>query len=618
MRKVGAFSRAGLRAPKPTLSLREAQDMASQLDFSSTESVLDGIDRLKLQPGAVEPVMRAIASQSRTKALRFAKAVLSKRSRGADGGTLGRALLSFGKSGDEDSKALVCQAFVQKRMGVALVHGLGELPTEAAKPFMKSFLQNGGTVSDVAQWLQIAGEVLRQHASTKRGTDGFIADAWDAVSNWVSEAVNTVAETVSNAVDAVVDMVATVVDAVVSAGRTVLDVFTEAASWTADRVRDLTRALVEAGESIAGILSDAIQIGGAFLCSVVEAAYRAGAQLIEILSDVASATFNVVRTTLDGLLRAGVKLVDMIGDIVMNVAEEFRKGFFEGLLALAIAPFDLMKAAAGFGAAVLCTAFTVLMEVFGGHRPLTAAERVEAERVFGSSIDLDRVKIAERSMPADLINLLNGQRPFTTMYIINFASWQKVTMGVLIHELTHVWQGVTAGPLYMVEALHGQIFGRNYTVDDTDLAAAKGDLLKLEREQQAVVVEGYWRGRWGGERIDWRKYEPLAKQVRRGPLALPQGYSPEAPIYSLQPIQPFVLLDPDRRKISASPVFVISESRSGRNQRFWDPVGQVELTQYGFAKAVARGDYSHYYVRTIGGVPTPASKPNRSLLDNLG
>jgi hypothetical protein len=101
------------------------------------------------------------------------------------------------------------------------------------------------------------------------------------------------------------------------------------------------------------------------------------------------------------------------------------------------------------------------------------------------------------------------------MYVINFASGEHISMSTLIHELTHVWQAVVAGPIYMVEALHSQFFGRGYNVTPEDIARANGQLANLEREQQAVVVQRYWENRWGGAGGDWQIYEPLAKQVYR-------------------------------------------------------------------------------------------------------
>jgi hypothetical protein len=222
----------------------------------------------------------------------------------------------------------------------------------------------------------------------------------------------------------------------------------------------------------------------------------------------------------------GVTLVQMVATMCLNVVEGFRRGFFEGLIALGHLPLDILKAAALTSLSVLALAVAVFMEMWGGHRPLTRAERAEAQKVFGWSINLDRVKVAVASIPADIVNWLNGERAFTTMYVINFASWTHVTMHTLVHELTHVWQGVVAGPIYMVEALHSQAFGRGYDVTQQDVANAAGDIRRLEREQQAVVVEEYWRMRFGdglttlgwipvdssGNR-DWTVLEPLATDV---------------------------------------------------------------------------------------------------------
>ena len=77
----------------------------------------------------------------------------------------------------------------------------------------------------------------------------------------------------------------------------------------------------------------------------------------------------------------------------------------------------------------------------------------------------------------------------------------------------------------MVEALCSQLFGRGYNVSDADLARANGNFSKLEREQQAVVVENYWWGRFGGNAsIDWKKYQALAAAVfKPEPKRAPAG-----------------------------------------------------------------------------------------------
>jgi hypothetical protein len=206
------------------------------------------------------------------------------------------------------------------------------------------------------------------------------------------------------------------------------------------------------------------------------------------------------------LLAMGITLASLVSDIVLNVVAAFRRGFFEGLIALGKAPLEILKASAEVSVAVAFLAATVVLELFGGHRSLTAVERQAAEAVFGSSIDLNRVRVAIASLPADIINYFNDDRPFTTMYIINFGSDAVVDLRTLIHELTHVWQGVQTGPLYMVRALEAQIGAgvsslfhtgeyddaAAYAVTPKDLKKHSGDFSKFNPEQQAVIVEDYW------------------------------------------------------------------------------------------------------------------------------
>jgi hypothetical protein len=140
---------------------------------------------------------------------------------------------------------------------------------------------------------------------------------------------------------------------------------------------------------------------------------------------------------------------------------------------------------------------------------------------------LDKVKIAVKSLPVDLIETLNGGRTFTTMYLINFASWAKVTIDTLIHELTHVWQGLQEGPVYMIEALEAQLIGKgyNYGYQETDdgrefgdggedaLAAAGGDLSKFNEEQQAQVIMHYHARKIAQPPREVTAWQPYANAV---------------------------------------------------------------------------------------------------------
>jgi len=337
----------------------------------------------------------------------------------------------------------------------------------------------------------------------------------------ILQAGRAIGEVLAWAVQRTAAAIRDAVAGILAAGRAIFDVLSWAAYQAIDLATKIIEGLIAVGKTVAQVMADIVRFAAMTLRKLVGAIYRALQTVGSILAAAAQCAWSVIRTVLEGLFMVGVTLAKTVASIFADVVAGFRRGFVEGLIALGHAVLDILKAALFTGLAVLMLAFGVIMEIFGGHRGLTTVERAEARRVFGWSIDLDRVKIAVASIPADIVNWVNGQRPFTTMYVINFASWAHVTLQTLIHELTHVWQAVVVGPVYMVEALHSQLFGRGYNVTDADIAAANGDLSKLEREQQAVVVERYWQGRWGGGGWPWQDYESLAQDVYKAQRVRP-------------------------------------------------------------------------------------------------
>lgn len=339
----------------------------------------------------------------------------------------------------------------------------------------------------------------------------------------------TLAQVVTTAVSYGVTLVRHVASALVQVGRRAADVLNALVNQAAAVFQAAVRGLLEAGRTVANVLADVYATTAKLIKKTVQALYQIGKTVEEILVTVVRRAAGIVQTVLEALLTIGVRLAVAVATIVTDIVESFRDDFFRGLLALGKAPLDILKAALEAGGAILALSVAVFMEIWGGHRPLTDAERAEARKVFGWSIDLDRVKIAVASIPADVVNWLNGNRTFTTMYVINFASWDTVDTPTLIHELTHVWQGVVAGPIYMVEALHAQIFGEGYDYTDQDLIDAGGNFNAFNREQQASIIEHYWVKRYGPSPSDYSLYLPYARAVYRaqpatihlGPISVP-------------------------------------------------------------------------------------------------
>ena len=64
------------------------------------------------------------------------------------------------------------------------------------------------------------------------------------------------------------------------------------------------------------------------------------------------------------------------------------------------------------------------------------------------------------------------------------------------------------------------------------------------------------------------------------------------------------------KKMKNHKVQVISESESGRNQRFKDCNSGKEMTINQFVKEIKAGNYEDYYVRKINNIDAPVSKPD--------
>ncbi|MGH9946391.1 MAG: hypothetical protein ACRD6X_04255 [Pyrinomonadaceae bacterium] len=137
-----------------------------------------------------------------------------------------------------------------------------------------------------------------------------------------------------------------------------------------------------------------------------------------------------------------------------------------------------------------------------GQRTMNELERGVAWSVFGYTIPYDRIHLST--------GLGAGGRPFTIPdplrwghYMIYIGS--KVTWGLLIHELSHVWQG------------HNSELAWGYTLDSLFAQMVHGkdaykyklgsDWREYNVEQQASIVEDwYLRGR--------RKSDPAFGYIR--------------------------------------------------------------------------------------------------------
>ncbi len=129
----------------------------------------------------------------------------------------------------------------------------------------------------------------------------------------------------------------------------------------------------------------------------------------------------------------------------------------------------------------------------GGERAMTAGEIALARGVFGDAIDYARVTLRRRKwaffQPREITMAPRGHlhfHPLASGYCDDFSSAGLLRQGLLIHELTHVWQTQARGEWYLV--LHRHPWCRY----DYSLKPGWG-LEKYGIEQQAEIVKhAFW------------------------------------------------------------------------------------------------------------------------------
>ena len=156
-----------------------------------------------------------------------------------------------------------------------------------------------------------------------------------------------------------------------------------------------------------------------------------------------------------GIVRNGIEGIDGIGT---GVGEIFKGDFKEGFKDIGVGLFDITigsKADASlFFAAKSVEAIQGFAGIEGPARGLTDVEKQELRKVYGDSIDYDRVVIREGDAP---LNWGAARTIGNTIYIP--SDKLPLSQSLLTHEMGHVWQFQNGGTDYMREALWAQAFG---------------------------------------------------------------------------------------------------------------------------------------------------------------
>ena len=367
--------------------------------------------------------------------------------------------------------------------------------------------QGFGVIRAMVDALLAAGQLVR---SVLAEAARLAASACQHVLNALLQLGKAVKELLEEAIAAAGTVLRVVLQTLQALGQGLVQVLQAAATLAANSVKLVVQALIAVGRTVAELVQTVAGMAVSAAKAVFTALIDAGQKLATILTSLAGRALSALRTALEALLAMGKSLALLVAEICQGVGEAFRRGFFEGLIALGKAPLLLLKAAAETSVSVLLLAFAVVLELCGGYKPLSDIPGAidQATKVFGTAIDLSRVKIGFAKLPGDVIRYLNIEMPraFTTMYLLNFGPGAVVDIQTIIHELAHVWQGVQEGPLYMTRALEAQIGAgveslihsgtyddsKSYEVTDDALRANAGDIKKFNPEQQATIVEFFW------------------------------------------------------------------------------------------------------------------------------
>ncbi len=181
---------------------------------------------------------------------------------------------------------------------------------------------------------------------------------------------------------------------------------------------------------------------------------------------------------------------------------------------------------------------TQLFDLFGGPElaeflihfttnttPLSGEEIAIISNILGpQAMRYGDVRVVEGGL-FDLIFRLNGNLAFATWHSINLPRTGRHTRqnrGIVVHELTHVYQYERVGTRYLGEAIYMLIKTKrdcyNYGGTQGLIAACTfGRRYRhYNREQQAMITQDYYdRGQKG---LDVTSYEPFLVQIRSGEL----------------------------------------------------------------------------------------------------
>lgn len=238
----------------------------------------------------------------------------------------GELLHFVSASGNMLLRRTLIAGFSKAGADLALVHHIAMLPREQTAAFIKDYLDGGGSLAPVVQWLGIAGGLHRQGRASAPTR---LASRWAAPARRrgrkmpsrfslpsVGGLVGGIIDDLKGAAKKGLDAAGNLVDGVIKAGGSVVDAIGAAAAFTVEQATDLVEGLVQAGKTAAEILTGAAAKGIAQLNKYVEAVLGAGRAIAEVVTWAASQVAATAQAAIGKLLSLGRSLLDVVNSVV--------------------------------------------------------------------------------------------------------------------------------------------------------------------------------------------------------------------------------------------------------------------------------------------------------------
>lgn len=237
-------------------------------------------------------------------------------------------------------RKMVLEAIVDEtgRAGsLFVIQNISSLKRNDARSCMADFMDAGGSMPDIAVWLQHAGMVLRKHNIKSSDTAGVVVDALGDAAEWLVDALE-------DGVDAIIGAIDAIIDAATDIGAALVDLFEDVVNWAAEEIGDLLAALIEAGRELVEIVGATFDWAYSAVSNFIEAAFAVGFRIADLLETVVSESYFVLRRFVNGIIE-NLGPIGEIFDFVLTQVENAASSLWRStLLAIRFAEGSLLDA----------------------------------------------------------------------------------------------------------------------------------------------------------------------------------------------------------------------------------------------------------------------------------